>query len=437
MPTSNRKGRWNTSVAFITITKMKANHNTPEATEAIINLFDNDDYECKPFIAWEDSGRSNAHVHIVYIFRKSRNITRSTFKPIMELCQTAALKIDTMARGKTYKLWQTGETYKGCSKNAKLWAFEKISYCWIDKPDHEVYFEKQKYEDKRPTVVATIQPQNLAYYHSCREQYEAFLNKPAEEKKLAPKTIVRSAIQQDYITPEQFDDFCDGDDSPWDCNVRWHALENYDKYVKIITKLEQIRDRRRLTSYYAKTAKTYRPFQQSLSELLDSQDDRQIHAHVDSGNTGKNYFLDAEALRTDTLVVQSAETKRIAYAWNPKLHKRIIIDVPKHKMVYLNTSALEKLKNGCIFSTMHTPTMKKSEFKPAIVILGNEAPNNDWTGDRLTCSTTSPDDFVLQMQSHKDLQHDFPQIKIELVDQDSQKTGNLSNIVGFPKKEKV
>lgn len=140
-------------------------------------------------------------------------------------------------------------------------------------------------------------------------------------------------------------------------------------------------------------AAKYRPFQKHLHDILDTQNDRNIHIHADLGNTGKNTFVDTENLRADTLVIQSAETKRIAYAWNPKRHKRIIIDVPKGKMQYLNTSAIEKLKNGTIFSTMHTPIMKSSEFKPAIVILGNENCENAWTEDRLTCSTTTVGDF--------------------------------------------
>ena len=403
MKTSNsNKGRWNAQAIFITITHMTQNWNNPDSTKAIQNLFPHDDYTCKPFIAWEKSGSSNNHVHILYKFNKSRNVTRTTFKPLMVLTGSKCLKIDTMRKGQNYRILTTGDSYKGCTKNTALWCFEKIYYCWSDKPEHEVYFEKEKFANKRPTVASTIQPENKTFYNMCLEKYEAFLNKPTEEKKLSPKQIVRNAIQCEYITSEQFDDYCDGEASPWGLNVKWHALENYDKYLKIINKLSDIRDKRRLASYYDKTSKTYRPFQQSLSQILDEQDDRKIHCHVDAGNTGKNYFLDAESLRGDTLVVQSAETKRIAYAWNPKKHKRIIIDVPKNKMEYLNTSALEKLKNGCIFSTMHTPKMKKSEFKPSIVILGNEMVKNTWTEDRLTCSTTTAPGFKLELTKYED-----------------------------------
>lgn len=63
-------------------------------------------------------------------------------------------------------------------------------------------------------------------------------------------------------------------------------------------------------------------------------------------------------------------------------------------MRYLNKSALEKLKNGTIFSTMHTPKMKKSDFKPSIVILGNECVDDTWTSDRLTASTTNRKDYA-------------------------------------------
>ena len=72
-------------------------------------------------------------------------------------------------------------------------------------------------------------------------------------------------------------------------------------------------------------------------------------------------------------------------------------------MKYLNTSGVEKLKNGCIFSTMHTPIMKTSEFKPTIVILGNENCKNEWTDDRLTCSTTTPGLFQFISQDWQTL----------------------------------
>jgi len=206
--------------------------------------------------------------------------------------------------------------------------------------------------------------------------------------------LLTSLIRKGMI-PEDLDDLIDNEETS--DKVFKEALKNYDIYARMIEKLDEIRTAKKLRESYGEIAEAYRPFQKELVKILDNQSDRNIHGHHDPGETGKNYFIDNESKRKDTLIMQSAETKRIAYAWKPRVHKRIIFDIPKGKMQFINTSVIEKLKNGTLFSTMHHPKMKKSAFKPSILILGNEPIPNNWTEDRLTESTTNKNDFELTM----------------------------------------
>lgn len=209
-----------------------------------------------------------------------------------------------------------------------------------------------------------------------------------------PLEFITALIFQD-LTTDELDSNID-ESVIWSQKTRSYALRNYEKLEKMITTLEEIRARRKQAALYKEKAKTYRPFQSDLCKILDTQNDRQIHCHYDGGLTGKNTFVDIERMRPDTLVLQNSQTKRIAYVWNPKKHKRIIFDVAKNGMEYLNTNVIEKLKNGTLFSGMHHPKMKLSAFKPKILILGNEQVEDNWTEDRLTLSTTNNKDYQLK-----------------------------------------
>lgn len=211
---------------------------------------------------------------------------------------------------------------------------------------------------------------------------------PDEEAQSNPLDYLTDLIFDD-LTLDELDANIDESDV-WTQKVRRYALTNYDKLERMIDKLDTIRTRKRQAALYKEASESYRGFQKGLVKQMDEQGDRGIHNHFDPGDTGKNHFVTTENMRTDTLVMQNAETKRIAYAWDPKKHKRIIFDIPKHKMAFVNTSVIEKLKNGTLFSTMHKPKMKHSLFRPKILILGNEQINpQSWTADRVTYSRTT------------------------------------------------
>lgn len=215
-----------------------------------------------------------------------------------------------------------------------------------------------------------------------------------------PELYIHTLIFEDLSIQELNENIDGHHETDWLLKTRMYALKNYDNLSKMIEKLQDIRDARNQAELYEEKKKTYRPFQAALTTILDDQNDRNIHCHYDGGLTGKNYFVDVEGMRPDTLILQSAETKRIAFAWNPKIHKRIIFDIPKHKMKFVNTSVIEKLKNGTLFSSMHRPKMKKSLYKPSILLLGNErVPHDSWTGDRATYSSTSYMSYEMKMET--------------------------------------
>lgn len=243
------------------------------------------------------------------------------------------------------------------------------------------------------------------YYNYCidekqhvgQEIHTPYLHKyvpKSEEEQMKPTDHLTILIRKG-LTLDELDELIDNPETS--LPLFKEALSNHDKYLKMIEKLDEIRERKRQQLLYKEEAKLYRPFQAGLTKILDTQNDRNIHVHQDRGDTGKNFWLDREGMREDTVIMQSAATKRIAYMWNPRKHRRIIFDIPKGKMEFVNTSVIEKLKNGTLFSTMHYPKMKRSVFKPSIVILGNEMIENTWTEDRLTESTVDKSDYQLRM----------------------------------------
>lgn len=229
--------------------------------------------------------------------------------------------------------------------------------------------------------------------------WSTFEYKPAAKKE-RPSDILIQKIR-DGMTIDEFEDYLEEETTS--LKVYKEGMANYEKYCKIIRTRDEIRSKKESRKRYKEKFETLRPFQKGLSAILDKQNDRNIHNHSDLGCTGKNYWLDVERLRPDTLVLQSAETKRIAYAWNPEKHKRIIFDIPKHEMCKVNLTVLENLKNGVLFSTMHHPKTKCSTFKPSIIVLGNEWLENTWTEDRMTRSTTNKSDFELRMVEENEI----------------------------------
>lgn len=227
-----------------------------------------------------------------------------------------------------------------------------------------------------------------------------------EEEKIKPKHYIYNKIRLGF-EQEDLDKMIL--DETLSLKLFIYITENYNKIIDTIEIYNDCKISQKQAQCYLEETKKYRPFQKSLTDILNNQNDRHIHIHYDDGNTGKNFWLDIESMRTDTLILQNSKTKRIAAAWNPKKHKRIIFDIPKGKMEFLNTSVIENLKNGTVFSTMYHPKMKQSLFKPSIIILGNEqlpiytrTGNRRWTEGRQTQSTTNNNDFIIKFLTEEE-----------------------------------
>ena len=375
---------------FVTITNIANLFATVEAEAAVRAVFAEVHREA-PWFAWETSGESNDHIHIVYMLQKSKQFTRRAFLPLLTLFGSKALNIQTFSPKQTYKEAITGKTHKN---KPGLWLFEKLCYCSL--PDHEEYFPAAKLAVKKPTVVKCVRNLSTEQYTRLKKSFDDFMNAKVVERAKKPADNMFDRIYEGCGLDELMDIYQDKTQAR---ALRKYILENWDKLTSMIETHQKINDSKRLAEQYPSAAGGYRPFQKDLCKTLDAQNDRHIQAHIDGGNTGKNFFCATENMREDTCVIQSAKTADIAYVWNPKKHKRIIIDVPRGKMEYLNTSAIEKLKNGQIMSTKYKPRFKQSfGFKPSILILGNESlPQDTWTSDRLQHSWTHKDiDFELR-----------------------------------------
>lgn len=387
--------RFNGKNIFVTITNITKNFGTSESDALVQSLFS--EFQRVPaWFAWEKSKESNDHIHIVYMLENSKSFSRKAFSPLLDSFGTLALNIQTFSRKQTYKNAITGKTHRG---KPALWLFEKLCYC--SAPSHQEYFDTAKWSVKRPTVVRIVKDINMKEYGVLKSGFDAWLSEKTSDKREKPADEMFNRIYAGCDRDELHDIYSDAQQG---IQLRKYILSNYDKLVIMIDTHETIRDARRREQDYPVQSAGYRPFQKELAAVLDTQNDRNIHAHVDAGKTGKNHFCSTENLRSDTCVIQSAKTCDIAYVWNPKKHKRIIIDVPRGKMQYLNTSAIEKLKNGQIMSTKYRPKFKQSfGFKPTVLILGNELiPRETWTDDRLTESWTSEDvGFEMKMVEKK------------------------------------
>lgn len=277
-------------------------------------------------------------------------------------------------------------------KKPELKFSKMYEYFTIDGVRPNVVAKLGKYSEAR-CVIKRLQTYydycNRADDHPNQDIQESYLHKfqpTTAEMKLRPREFIEQKIFSGMSLIE-LEDFVDGDDQL--LKHRAEALRNFDKYSQMITTLTEIRDRKKRDEMYKDMTKIYRIFQSGLTNILDNQSDRGIGAHIDPGDTGKNKWLEIEDLRSDTCIMQSAGTKHIAKYWDPIRHKRIIFDIPRGKMQFLNTSVIEKLKNGYLFSEKFKSKMKRSSFKPKIMILGNELPPNNWTKDRLTMTTTN------------------------------------------------
>lgn len=82
-----------TKNVYITITNILDNFETSDSDKFVQELFHIDKLETLPYFVWEDSGKSNKHLHALFNFSKSESVTRNTFKPLLERFKSKSLNI--------------------------------------------------------------------------------------------------------------------------------------------------------------------------------------------------------------------------------------------------------------------------------------------------------------------------------------------------------
>jgi len=122
----------------------------------------------------------------------------------------------------------------------------------------------------------------------------------------------------------------------------------------------------------------YRPYQQSLADILEQQPDpRKILFVVDPvGNTGKSWFVRKWLSEHDEFTQCLSVGKRDDLAHVVCESKRyFLFDLPRSQSEFLQYSVLEQLKDQQIFSPKYNSKMKRLAHRPHVVVFMNEEPD--------------------------------------------------------------
>jgi len=152
-------------------------------------------------------------------------------------------------------------------------------------------------------------------------------------------------------------------------NVLYCSKEgNYEGNLKPVRKLDIIE----ICNFY--------PWQTSIYTILNAlPDDRTIHwVYETAGNAGKSAFVKHMVARNDSICVEGKA--RDIYQGMVQYYNRmgeypqiVLVDVPREGLNYINYTALEKIKNGLLFSGKYES--QQCVFNaPHIVIFANEEP---------------------------------------------------------------
>lgn len=365
---------------FFTITNITHNFDYNHPT-IIKKLFENKSVQYIGIAKEEtkDNEKFNKHIHVVVATKESHSYRRSYFSPLLDFYKTKALNIQTFKRNKTYKTI-TNQVYKNKSY---LWLFEKAVYCRCMQ-ETKIYFEEDKFQEKILTVKHLYLEETKALsFAMLRELYDNFLNEKGDLKQ-KPSDKIKTHIIDKLITLDKLDNIIDQLAEGYNKKDAIFCLENYDKLEKMILKMEELKEKRQNLKTYKLQITNYKLIQKKYKDIIDNQKPRQISVIYDpDGLNWKSQFTLNESRREDTLILNNAKSKDIAEAWNPRKHTRIIFDIPRGAMQNLNTTCIEKLKDGILFNPKYKSQTKKSYKDIKILVLGNEAPVNKWTKDRL------------------------------------------------------
>lgn len=152
--------------------------------------------------------------------------------------------------------------------------------------------------------------------------------------------------------------------------INWNASKNYCKKEK--SKLEGPWNHRTI---WIKTIKVLNEWQNALYTLLiEEPDDRTIYWYWDSiGNIGKTAFCKFAAINMGATVIGNGKGNDIAYTI-PDDPKIIIFDFPRTIEGRINYNAIEKCKDGIIFSGKYESHMKYFN-SPHVICFANFPPD--------------------------------------------------------------
>lgn len=120
------------------------------------------------------------------------------------------------------------------------------------------------------------------------------------------------------------------------------------------------------------TGLEYKDWQKEILEIIDNPvDNRKIYWYwEDKGGVGKSVFTKHLCMKRDAYPV-SGKSGDIKYAIKQELEERdiyvIIFDVPRDQKNMISYTAIEEIKNGCVFSTKFESG--KCIFNPPHVIV--------------------------------------------------------------------
>lgn len=168
--------------------------------------------------------------------------------------------------------------------------------------------------------------------------------------------------------------------------VHWDRCKNLQKAVEYCSKIDTRDGQLWVKGFTLRRpvpdplqGKELYPWQEELNNKLSAEpDDRTILWYIDEeGGSGKSAFQKHYILREglDSNLPVSGGLKDIAYALTDK-HRTIWVDVPRTKEKYLQYSALEKIKDGVVFSGKYESCAKL--IAPVhVVVLSNFYP--EWS----------------------------------------------------------
>lgn len=140
-----------------------------------------------------------------------------------------------------------------------------------------------------------------------------------------------------------------------------------------------------------------REWQQELLNMVTvpCTNNRKIYSFVDPvGGAGKSILCNY-LIRNHGAIVLSGKATDMFCAYD--MEPIIIIDCPRDAMEYFNYGAIEKLKDGVLFSAKYQSQMKVRDFPAHVIIFSNiELDTTKWSRDRLETKWLSRDDVGLQ-----------------------------------------